>query len=154
MAQAHSYLAGADTVCFESVSRGTILSSNIRPYRHPLPSWLSYMHCFSFQRYLRRYIEKLRRSQKVLACLESRTGRTSCSLRLYGRKLGAGTPFFPLVRTIPTISFNPPDPFLGVPHVNSEDEILDGYLIKAGTSISVNTVFILSFGLDTHILTF
>ncbi|KIM28319.1 hypothetical protein M408DRAFT_69838 [Serendipita vermifera MAFF 305830] len=33
---------------------------------------------------------------------------------------------------------------IGIPHVNSQDEVVDGYLIKAGTLINVNVGFILS----------
>ncbi|KIM28300.1 hypothetical protein M408DRAFT_329411 [Serendipita vermifera MAFF 305830] len=33
---------------------------------------------------------------------------------------------------------------IGIPHVNSQDEIINGYLIKAGTLININNGFILS----------
>jgi hypothetical protein len=74
--------------------------------------------------------------------------RVFLSLRLRGRKLGVGTHFFRSVRKTITVSFDSPNSFIGVPHVSSEDEILEGYLIKAGSLIVPHTGFTLSFVLE------
>jgi cytochrome P450 len=57
-------------------------------------------------------------------------------------------PFFPFGTETITVSFDSPNSFVGVPHVSSEDEILDGYLVKAGTLIVPHTGFALSFVLE------
>lgn len=76
------------------------------------------------------------------ACHKLLIEPTFHSRRRFGKRPGAGTRSRRLVSLTTPISESSTDCDVGIPHVNVQDEIINGYLIPKGSLININNGYV------------